>query len=196
MTNFNINNHMFMFMIENGNIYLLLKRKDNKIIVPKYNYDGEGTIEKSIALSFYKDANVKGIMYHQCHTFSKNNNIDIIFVSITNRSLASKMNEDFMWYSLNETDNKIIPEHVIDYLKTYLNKIDNIRNILPKYFSLKELQTLYENIFKTTYDRRNFRKRLINLGIVKTGEEYAHNGSNGRPNKLYSFTDLKNINIM
>ncbi|MBR3524014.1 MAG: hypothetical protein IKN87_04985 [Bacilli bacterium] len=196
MTNFNINNHMFMFMIENGNIYLLLKRKDNKIIVPKYNYDGEGTIEKSIALSFYKDANVKGIMYHQCHTFSKNNNIDIIFVSITNRSLASKMNEDFMWYSLNETDNKIIPEHVIDYLKTYLNKIDNIRNILPKYFSLKELQTLYENIFKTTYDRRNFRKRLINLGIVKTDEEYAHNGSNGRPNKLYSFTDLKNINIM
>lgn len=196
MTNFIINNHIFMFMIEKGNIYLALKRKDNKISVPKYNYDGEGTIEKSVALAFYNDANVKGTMYHQCHTFSKNNNIDIIFASFTNRNLASKMSDEFMWYSLSETDTKIVPEYVLDFLKIYLNKIDNIRNILPEFFSLKELQTLYENLFKTTYDRRNFRKRLINLGIVKTDEEFAHDGSNGRPNKLYSFTDVKNINIM
>ena len=196
MSNFNVNNHMFMFLIENGNIYLALKRKDNKISVPKYNYDGEGTAEKKVALSFYNDANIKGLMYYQCHTFSKDSNLDIIFASITNRQLANNMSKDYMWYSLNELDNKIIPDYVLDYLKTYLNKIDNVRNILPEFFSLKELQTLYENLFKTTYDRRNFRKRLINLGIVKTDDELLKNGSNGRPNKLYSFTDVKNINIM
>lgn len=196
MANFNVNNHMFMFLIENGNIYLALKRKDNKISVPKYNYDGEGTAEKKVALSFYNDANVKGLMYHQCHTFSKDSNLDIVFASITNRELAKDMNKNYMWYSLTELDNKIIPDYVLDYLKNYLNKIDNIRNILPKLFSLKELQTLYENLFKTSFDRRNFRKRLINLGIVKTDEEYAHDGSNGRPNKLYSFTDVKNVDII
>ena len=196
MANFNVNNHMFMFLYENGNLYLALKRKDNKIIIPKYSFAGEGTIEKAIALAFYNDANVKGIMYHQCHTFSKNNNLDIVFTSITNRKLASKMSDEFMWYSLNELDDKLVCKEIMDYLKIYLVNIDNIRNILPEEFSLKELQTLYENLFKTTYDRRNFRKRLINLGIVKTDEEFSHNGSNGRPNKLYSFTDIKNINIV
>jgi hypothetical protein len=185
-----------MFMIENGNIYLTLKRNDNKISVPKYSYDAEGTLEKAVALSYFKDANVKGLMYHQCHTFSKNNNIDVIFASFTNRELSSKMNNSFMWYSLAEIDKKIVPEYVMDFLKNYLNKIDNVKTILPKEFSLRELQTLYENLFETTYDRRNFRKRLINLGIVKTNDELKKDGSNGRPNKLYSFTDIKNVNII
>lgn len=196
MANFNINNHMFMFMIENGNIYLALKKKDNKISIPKYIYEGEGTLEKSVALSFYNDANVKGTMYHECHTFSKDQNLDVVFVSITNRKLAEKMSTNYMWYTLKELDEKIIVKEVMDFLKIYLINIDNIRNILPNEFSLKELQTLYEILFKTTYDRRNFRKRLLNLGIVKTNDETAHSGRNGRPNKLYSFTDVKNINIV
>ena len=196
MADFNVNNHMFMFLIENGNIYLALKRKDNKVTIPKYNYDGEGTAEKKVALSFYNDSNIKGIMYHECHTFSKDNNLDIIFASITNRELANNMSNEYMWYSLTELDNKLIPDYVLEYLKTYLNKIDNVRNILPEFFSLKELQTLYEGLFKVSFDRRNFRKRLINLGIVKTNDELLKNGSNGRPNKLYSFTDVKNVDII
>ena len=59
-------------------------------------------------------------------------------------------------------------------------------NLLPKKFSLRELQNLYEAILGTKMDRRNFRKKffamdfLIDLGEIE--QDVPH-----RPGKLYKF---------
>lgn len=194
--NYIVNSHMFMFKIDNGKLYISLKKDGNKIIVPKYNYKGEGTLEKDIALSFYHDSNIKGLIYHQCYTFSNDNKLDIIFTSFTKDELNKKINDNYAWYLVDNVDNKIILKEVYDYLKRYLVKIDNIRVLMKEEFSLKELQDLYEYLFKIKLDRRNFRKKLLNLNIVKSTDDFKNNKSNGRPSKLYSFTDLKNIDLI
>lgn len=193
---FSISSHMFMFKIDNGYLYIVLKKDGNKILVPKYNYKGEGTLEKDIAFAFYNDSNIKGLVYHQCHTFSMDNKIDIVFASFTKDELNKNINDNYIWYKVNDIDNKIILKEVYEYLKNYLVKIDNIRYLMQYEFSLKELQDLYEYLFKIKLDRRNFRKKLLNLGAVKSLDETKNKNSNGRPSKLYSFTDIKNINLI
>jgi 8-oxo-dGTP diphosphatase len=59
-------------------------------------------------------------------------------------------------------------------------------NLLPKKFSLRELQNLYEAILDIKLDRRNFRKKFFAMDfLIDTGEmeqDVPH-----RPGKLYKF---------
>lgn len=59
-------------------------------------------------------------------------------------------------------------------------------NLLPKKFSLRELQNLYEAILSKKLDRRNFRKKFFSMDfLVDTGEE--ERDVPHRPGKLYKF---------
>lgn len=59
--------------------------------------------------------------------------------------------------------------------------------LLPEQFTLAELQQLYETILGRRLDKRNFRRRIAELGIVvATGDEKAQ--ARGRPAALYSFS--------
>jgi 8-oxo-dGTP diphosphatase len=59
-------------------------------------------------------------------------------------------------------------------------------SLLPKKFSLRELQNLYEAILDAKLDRRNFRKKFFSMDLlIDTGEhetDVPH-----RPGKLYGF---------
>ncbi len=59
-------------------------------------------------------------------------------------------------------------------------------SLLPKKFSLRELQNLYEAILNVKLDRRNFRKKFFSMDLLEdTGEleiDVPH-----RPGKLYKF---------
>jgi len=59
-------------------------------------------------------------------------------------------------------------------------------SLLPKQFSLRELQNLYEAILDVKLDRRNFRKKFFSMELLEdTGElesDVPH-----RPGKLYKF---------
>ena len=59
-------------------------------------------------------------------------------------------------------------------------------NLLPKKFSLRDLQNLYEAILDTKMDRRNFRKKFFAMDflidIAEMEQDVPH-----RPGKLYKF---------
>ena len=71
------------------------------------------------------------------------------------------------------------------------------RNILPIQFSLRQLQNVYELVFKKVFDKRNFRKKILSLGMLVETSEYDTTSSK-RPARLYRFsdTDLKIIGIL
>ncbi len=62
--------------------------------------------------------------------------------------------------------------------------------LLPEKFTLTELQKLYEVILKHDLDKRNFRKKILSMGILKTLHELQA-GVSHRPAKLYSFDAIK-----
>lgn len=60
--------------------------------------------------------------------------------------------------------------------------------LLPELFTMAELQRLYEIILGRELDKRNFRKKILDLGIVEdTGESRAAGHQRGRPAALYRF---------
>ncbi len=64
------------------------------------------------------------------------------------------------------------------------------QHLLPRHFTLSQLQTIYEVILKKELDKRNFRKKIIALGVVRdTGQ--VEEGVKHRPAALYEFTNNK-----
>lgn len=59
-------------------------------------------------------------------------------------------------------------------------------HLLPQKFSLLQLQRLYEVILNIEMDKRNFRRKLKGLGILKDLEEIEGSVSH-RPARLYTF---------
>jgi len=62
--------------------------------------------------------------------------------------------------------------------------------LLPKKFTLTELQNLYESIMEKELDKRNFRKKILSMNILKIHGE-TQKGVAHRPAKLYSFDKFK-----
>lgn len=50
-------------------------------------------------------------------------------------------------------------------------------NLLPEKFTLPQLQTLYEAIYQTTLDKRNFRKKILEMDILEKQEDKDKSGS-------------------
>ncbi len=79
---------------------------------------------------------------------------------------------DIKWYGLNELPKLGFDHHLI--LEDALEKVrDNLREhlvfgeLLPDRFTLTELQDLYESILGEAFDRRNFRKKILQMNILE-----------------------------
>lgn len=58
-------------------------------------------------------------------------------------------------------------------------------NLLPPAFTFTQLQGLYEAILRRPIDKRNFRKRVLAMGVLRESGETS--GGHGRPARLYRF---------
>lgn len=55
-------------------------------------------------------------------------------------------------------------------------------------FTLTQLQTVYEAVFLQAFDKRNFRKKFLSLGLIHETADVLKDGAH-RPAKLYAFND-------
>jgi len=85
-------------------------------------------------------------------------------------------------------DHKDILEHAIKRLRERLEYTPIAHQLLPKKFTLTQLQRTYEVILNTDLDKRNFRKKILSLGILNEYEEFTK-ASSKRPARLYSFKE-------
>jgi len=58
--------------------------------------------------------------------------------------------------------------------------------LLPKRFTLSQMQRVYEIILQRQIDKRNFRKKVLAQGQLRELDETRTDGAH-RPAKLYSF---------
>jgi 8-oxo-dGTP diphosphatase len=98
---------------------------------------------------------------------------------------------DAKWISVSDLpklafDHKKIIEHAVHRLQAKLEYSTVAFSLLPKKFTLTQLQKVYEVIMNKTFDKRNFRKKILSLNIVEETKETTANVSH-RPAKLYSF---------
>jgi hypothetical protein len=68
-------------------------------------------------------------------------------------------------------------------------------NLLPKEFTLKNLQTLYETILGRKLDRSNFNRKILSYGILEKKEKHYSGASHKAP-FLYSFKEEAYFNAL
>ena len=108
--------------------------------------------------------------------------------------------EGVSWFGLHELpklafDHRDILEMAHRRLVDKLDYSTIAFQFMPKSFTLTELQHVYETILGEPLDKRNFRKRILGLGLVsetgRTRKEGAH-----RPAKLYKHVDPGHVQII
>ncbi len=87
-------------------------------------------------------------------------------------------------------DHPTIVDAARDRLRAKLGYTTLGFQLLPRKFTLPELQRLYETILGRTLDKRNFRKKIRSLDLVREEAEMRANGAH-RPARLYSFKHRK-----
>lgn len=123
--------------------------------------------------------------------------VSIAFYSLVNIQHVEikKHNNDLHWHSVKDVRQMAFDHQ--DILSTCYQRLQQKVleqpvgfNLLPKKFSLRELQNLYEAILDVKLDRRNFRKKFFAMDYLidlnEEEQEVKH-----RPARLYKFNQEK-----
>ncbi|MCX6709706.1 MAG: NUDIX domain-containing protein [Candidatus Woesearchaeota archaeon] len=115
------------------------------------------------------------------------------------RLCSSTDAKDATWFPI-----KKLPKLAFDHEKIISHAVERLRNrveytniafrLLPKKFTLSELQKVYEIILDRKLDKRNFRKNVKKLNILEEHNETKMTGIH-RPAKLYSFIKSGDLGI-
>lgn len=103
------------------------------------------------------------------------------------------------WFNSNDLpelafDHREIIELALKKLKISLTYSLTPYEILPEKFTLTQLQQIYEAILMETLDKRNFRKKILNLGYLKELNE-TQTGVSYRAARLYKIDRKKFIKL-
>ncbi len=124
--------------------------------------------------------------------------ISVAYFSVINmNSFSNEMLSAFnaKWCRLSE-----VPELVFDHNQMIRDTLAILKkrasahpvgfNVLPEKFTLTQLQNLYEAVYQTPLDKRNFRKKILSLNILdKLDEKDKKNSKRGA--YLYKFNKEK-----
>jgi len=94
------------------------------------------------------------------------------------------------WYPVDQLpplafDHATIVDYALERLRNKLEYTTVGFQLLPEKFTLTELQEVYEAILGKKLDKRNFRRKMSILGILKPLSEHRRGGQ--RPAQLYRF---------
>ena len=113
---------------------------------------------------------------------------------------ASSFAKSAAWVPLNDI-HELAFDHleILSAAKRQLKQMINIRpigfNLLPEKFTLGQLHKLYEAILDKPMDKRNFRRKIQNLNLVKSLEE-KQLGVPHKPSQLFMFDEKNYQNLM
>ena len=198
-----------IFTVDQGQIKILLFRKKvdpykGYWSLPNDIVRNYVTIEDTVSDLVYDVVGLKSLYLEQCHTFSKcdrGNEEYVVAVSymglIDSKSAEIKREErpefESAWFSIETLpklayDHEVIIKNAIEQLRKKIVNLNVLKTLFPSDFSLPEIQNVYEQLLGKKLDRRNFRKKFVNLGLVEPTGDKSEGGS-GRPAKLYSFKE-------
>lgn len=106
---------------------------------------------------------------------------------------------DIEWYPLDKVpklayDHNEILDKAYKTLKIRIKSTDLLKSLYPNGFTMPEIQLVYETILNKKFDRRNFRKKLLSLGLIEETNRVEHFTGN-KPAKVYKFKDNIDKNV-
>ncbi|MCD8208100.1 MAG: NUDIX hydrolase [Bacteroidales bacterium] len=161
------------------------------------------SVEECAMRELREETGVRDIYLEQFHVFSNPDRdsrervISVAFVALVRKSdyrlIASDDAARALWFSVDELpplafDHEDIVRMARLHLRRMLRESPIVFKLLDEKFSIAELQRLYELINGTTYDRRNFARKITSSGFLLDQGVSPVPSHNRFPN-LYSFDE-------
>ncbi len=199
-----------IFGYAEGNLsILLLQRNENPFSGSWTLPGGFLKLEESCADAARRvlssKTNIEGVFLEQLYTFDRPERdprgrvLSVAYYAlVTSEHYALAAGEtvrDVRWWPWEQ-----LPELGFDHAEIIAKAIERLRSkiqwqpigfeLLKPPFTMPELQNLYECILKTTFDRRNFHKKIMSLGILQhVGIRHAN--ERRRPAELFIFDETQ-----
>ncbi|NQV53575.1 MAG: NUDIX hydrolase [Flavobacteriales bacterium] len=105
--------------------------------------------------------------------------------------LASSWADNVFWVDIDNLpdlafDHNVIVSETLEILRERARQQPIGFELLPKEFTLGEMQALYEAILNEKFDKANFRKRILSMGLLKDTQRMQTDVPH-RPARLYMF---------
>jgi 8-oxo-dGTP diphosphatase len=195
-----------VFGLDEGDLKVMLIRRNLPPFQGRWAFPGgfvriDETTEEAARRELREETGMDQVFLEQLYTFSDLNRdprervVSVAYYALIRLSnfkvQAATDASDANWFQLNEIpklpfDHKSILDTAYDRLKTKVRYQPIGFELLPLTFTLTQLQKLYESVLARPIDKRNFRKKILNMDILfETGEmqsAVAH-----RAARLYRF---------
>ncbi len=163
--------------------------------------------EEASTRVLWQKTSIKGVHMEQLYTFcdpkrdKRGRSVSVAYFALIsdpqNYNLKkTKYYSDVSWYPVSNLplkiafDHKQIIEKAHKRLKAKMEYTNIAYSLLPKKFTLTQLQKLYETVWGKKLDKRNFRKKML-AGELLAETGGTTEGATHRPARFYSFNSSK-----
>jgi len=193
-----------IFGFDQNSLKVLLIKSDLAQFAEKYSLLGDNVksnedLDDAAHRVLLERTGMKDVYLEQVHSFGKPQRhpggrvVTTVYASLLNikHHELSITDHELNWHPVDLVgemafDHKEILEFCVHWLQKRIQEHPLAFNLLPKKFSLRQLQNAYEAILNCKLDRRNFRKKFAAMGYLIDTNEMEVNVMH-RPGKLYTF---------
>lgn len=159
------------------------------------------SVDRAAGRILQEETNIKKVYLEQLYTFGEiirdpiQRVVSVAYLALIhsgNQKLKTvERYSDVAWKKVSEIndlayDHMKILKYALKRLAWKLEYTNLAWSLLPREFTLTDLQKLYEVVLRTKLDKRNFRKKILSLGLIQGTGKKALNGAH-RPAELFSF---------
>ena len=203
-----------LFTIQGGTLkVLLVKRRQAPFrgawALPGGLVEREESVDAAALRELQEETNIGNIYLEQLYTFGeplrdpRGRVTTVSYYALVNwQQFQLKARQRVMeanWFPVKRLpglafDHRRIVDYALERLRSKINYTTAGFQLLPRQFTLTELQGAYEVILGRRLDKRNFRRKMLQLGILKDTRELRISGRQ-RPARLYTFTAPKVVKL-
>ena len=199
-----------LFTIEQGIIKVLLIKRKNEPFLGDWVLTGGALfnnedLETGALRELEEKTGITGVEIKQFKAFGKVDRSPVMrmvavgFVGIIDSKRVNLLREtkntsNADWFPIDKIpplgfDHEEILHDALIELRKQIVKSNILKSLFPDGVTMPELQKTYEAILDKKFDRRNFRKKILNLDLIEdTNKSDKFEGN--KPAKVYKFKDV------
>lgn len=194
-----------LFTIRDRQLHLLLIRRlarpfENRYALPGGFVPEKESLDDAAARELREQTGIEKVYLEQLYTFGdprrdpRGRVVTVAYYALAPHTQAldpGSSAADAAWFPVTALpplafDHRRIAEYAHQRIRNKLDYTNVGFELLPDRFTLTELQSVHEAILGESLDKRNFRRKIIQRGIVKPTKELRPTGR--KPAQLYRFS--------
>ncbi|MEW6159655.1 MAG: NUDIX domain-containing protein [Verrucomicrobiota bacterium] len=199
-----------VFGFDEGELKVLLIERDLEPFVGKWALPGgfvrvDETLDDSARRELREETGLTDVYLEQLYSFGeierdpRERVVSVAYYALVKLSdhkvKAATDARDAAWFRVSK-----VPSLAFDHRKIFGVALQRLKGkvryqpigfeLLPRKFTLSQLQHLYEAVLEVELDKRNFRKKILSMGLLVPLKEYKADAAH-RPAQLFRFNSEK-----